>query len=195
MFNKNLKNIRLKQGRSQKQVAAFLNVSPQSVSKWEKGEALPSIEFLPKLAEYLNCDINAFFVPSEEAPFDLEMLKEFCVCLTEHLNDEDKGIGEIHRLLRKYPNIEVVIKDLADKIKEHQVIKTKTIQGILACSEEEASLFVQYFVKSEHLEKIEGEDSYFVVKSALDGTVTWIRVMKTTYEILEEHKSQKNTSK
>ena len=61
MFNKNLKNIRLQQGLSQKQVADYLLVSPQSVSEWEKGEALPSIEYLPKLAECLNCDINAFF--------------------------------------------------------------------------------------------------------------------------------------
>ena len=51
MFNHNLKALRLKSGLSQKQVADFLSVTPQSVSKWEKGEALPSIDFLPKLAE------------------------------------------------------------------------------------------------------------------------------------------------
>lgn len=61
MFNINLKRIRLEQELSQKQIADFLTVSPQSVSKWEKGEALPSIDFLPKLAECLNCDVNAFF--------------------------------------------------------------------------------------------------------------------------------------
>lgn len=58
MFNENLKNIRLKQGLSQKKVADYLNISPQSVSKWEKGESLPSVLFLPQLAECLNCEIK-----------------------------------------------------------------------------------------------------------------------------------------
>ncbi len=65
MFNNNLKALRLKSGLSQKQVADFLNVTPQSVSKWEKGEALPSIDYLPRLAECLNCDFNAFFAKEE----------------------------------------------------------------------------------------------------------------------------------
>lgn len=74
MFSKNLKNIRLQQGLSQKRVADYLLVSPQSVSKWEKGEALPSIEYLPKLAECLNCDINAFFKPIQKKELDLGLL-------------------------------------------------------------------------------------------------------------------------
>ena len=60
MFHNNLKALRLKCGLSQRQVADFLNVSPQSVSKWEKGESFPSIEFLPQMAECFGCDINAF---------------------------------------------------------------------------------------------------------------------------------------
>lgn len=63
MFNKNLKSIRFRQGLSQKQVADYLMVSPQSVSKWERGEMLPSIDYLPKLAEVLNCDVSAFLHP------------------------------------------------------------------------------------------------------------------------------------
>ena len=77
MFNKNLKNIRLQQGLSQKQVADYLLVSPQSVSKWEKGEALPSIEYLPKLAEILKCDINSFFAPISVKPTSNQVLSDF----------------------------------------------------------------------------------------------------------------------
>lgn len=67
MFSNNLKALRLKSGLSQKQVADFLCVTPQSVSKWENGDSLPSIDFLPKLAECLDCDINAFFEKEEKA--------------------------------------------------------------------------------------------------------------------------------
>lgn len=90
MFNKNLKNIRLKQGLSQKQVADYLNISPQSISKWEKNEALPSIEYLPKLADILKCEINDFFIIDRVDSFDLQMLKDFFEFMFEHVYEETK---------------------------------------------------------------------------------------------------------
>ena len=50
MFNKNLKRIRLENNLTQKEVADFLHISPQSISKWENGESTTSIDFLPMLA-------------------------------------------------------------------------------------------------------------------------------------------------
>ena len=75
MFHINLKNQRLKCGLSQKQIADYLNITPQSVSKWENGDALPSIDYLPKLAECLNCEINDFFAQDRNNAFNIEMLK------------------------------------------------------------------------------------------------------------------------
>ena len=49
MFHERLKAIRIKCEKTQKDLADYLNISPQSVSKWEKGEALPSLEYLPNL--------------------------------------------------------------------------------------------------------------------------------------------------
>ena len=66
MFNNNLKKLRLASGLSQKQIADYLHITPQSVSKWENGDALPTIDYLPKLAECLNCDINVFFAPMQK---------------------------------------------------------------------------------------------------------------------------------
>lgn len=56
-----LKELRVRKGKTQKDVAEYLMISPQSVSKWEKGESLPSIEYLPKLADFLDCGIDDFF--------------------------------------------------------------------------------------------------------------------------------------
>lgn len=61
MFNERFKAIRQASGKTQKELAEFLNISPQSVSKWEKGEALPSIEYLPLMAKFFGCSINVFF--------------------------------------------------------------------------------------------------------------------------------------
>lgn len=69
-FKNNFKRLRQRSGLSQKSVAEKIgNLSPQSVSKWERGEALPNIEYLPMLAEAFSCEIGEFFVscPDESA--------------------------------------------------------------------------------------------------------------------------------
>lgn len=58
---KNLKLLREKNGVSVKKLAVELNVSQQAVGKWERGEGMPRAELLPKLADALNCTIDALF--------------------------------------------------------------------------------------------------------------------------------------
>ena len=43
------------------QVAAALNVSSNAVSKWANGQANPSADKLPALADLLNCSIDALY--------------------------------------------------------------------------------------------------------------------------------------
>ena len=69
MFHDKLKEIRTKLKKTQKELAEYLSISPQSVSKWEKGEALPSMEYLPKIAKFFGCTPNDFF---EEAEFQVK---------------------------------------------------------------------------------------------------------------------------
>ncbi len=185
MFNKNLKAIRLKQGLCQKQVADYLNISPQSVSKWEKGEALPSIEFLPKMAECLNCEINDFFIPAKESSYDLEMLKEFFDYMTAYMYEKTKKEEHLIPLIKKYPDILEVIRALGEDIKRYQTIKPKIIQGILGCSDEETKIFVRYFEKHEMIEKIDATDSYFVVKNSIDGLAILLRMMMRLCNYIE----------
>ncbi len=50
---------RKKLGLTQNQLAKFLNISFQAVSKWENGTAYPDIEMLPKLANILDTTVDA----------------------------------------------------------------------------------------------------------------------------------------
>ena len=70
MFGEHLRRIRLSVGSKQEDLAKFLNISTQSVSKWEKGLSLPSIDMLPKIAEFYNCTINSFFSEYELTIFE-----------------------------------------------------------------------------------------------------------------------------
>ena len=66
MFCEQLRLIRKASGKTQRELAEHLQISAQSVSKWEKGEALPSIEYLPQMAKFFGCSINAFFTEVED---------------------------------------------------------------------------------------------------------------------------------
>ena len=57
-FGENLKIIRKNKKMSQEQLAEKVNVSRQSVSKWETGEAYPEINNILELCKIFNCKIN-----------------------------------------------------------------------------------------------------------------------------------------
>lgn len=61
-LGKRLKEIRKANDKTQKDLAEYLSVSAQSVSKWEKGLSLPTVEYLPKMAEFFHCSVNDFFI-------------------------------------------------------------------------------------------------------------------------------------
>ena len=86
MFGEHLRRIRLAVGSKQEDLARFLNISTQSVSKWEKGLSLPSIDILPKIADFYNCTINSFF-------------SEYELTIFEKLNSEAPSKDDIIELL------------------------------------------------------------------------------------------------
>ena len=61
MIGKIIKEKREEMGLTQNEIAEYLSISPQSVSKWEREFAEPSIEYLPMLAKIFECSIESFF--------------------------------------------------------------------------------------------------------------------------------------
>ena len=57
-LSENLKKYRIIKNLTQEDVAEYLNVTPQSVSKWERGESYPDITFLPALANIFETSID-----------------------------------------------------------------------------------------------------------------------------------------
>ena len=54
----NLKQYRLLKNLTQEDVAGYLHVTAQSVSKWERGESCPDITLLPALANLFETSID-----------------------------------------------------------------------------------------------------------------------------------------
>ena len=57
-FGENLKQIRKSKNMSQEELAQKVNVTRQSVSKWENGEAYPEMNNILELCKIFNCKIN-----------------------------------------------------------------------------------------------------------------------------------------
>lgn len=61
-FGEFLANLRNEKGLTQEQLADLLNVNYKTVSKWECGNSLPSLEVLTKLSELYNISLYEFSV-------------------------------------------------------------------------------------------------------------------------------------
>lgn len=65
-FGKKIKELRLQKTVTQEQLAAYLNLSPQAISKWENGLTLPDIQLLPEISVYFGVTIDELFEMTDE---------------------------------------------------------------------------------------------------------------------------------
>lgn len=60
-FGKKIKSLRLKKAVTQEQLAKYLNISAQSVSKWENEISLPDLTLLPDISVFFGVIIDELF--------------------------------------------------------------------------------------------------------------------------------------
>ena len=58
LISENIKRLRTESNLTQEQLAEALNVSSVAVSKWERGDTMPDISMLPRLAYYFRVSID-----------------------------------------------------------------------------------------------------------------------------------------
>lgn len=64
-FGRRLANLRHQSGKKQREVADELGVTPQAVSKWERGLSCPDILMLDELSSSLGVTITELFLENE----------------------------------------------------------------------------------------------------------------------------------
>ena len=65
-MGKEIRRLRNDRGLTQEALAAALNVSPQTVSKWECGNSVPDVQLLPEIAVYFGVSIDQLFAMTPE---------------------------------------------------------------------------------------------------------------------------------
>lgn len=76
MFGDRLKSLRLSHNYSQVQLAYELNVSKQTISNWENGNILPSIEMLIKISRYFSVSSDYLLGLDDRIYIDVSALSE-----------------------------------------------------------------------------------------------------------------------
>lgn len=111
-----IKSLRTRRGVTQEALAEQLGVSPQAVSKWERGTGLPDMQLLPAISAYFGVSIDELFALSDDTrmeriqnmlwdervlnPDTVEREREF---LLEKGRREPEN-GEVYRLLADMEN-------------------------------------------------------------------------------------------
>lgn len=113
-----IRKFRKAKGVTQENLAEYLSVSPQAVSKWENGLAYPDITVLPSLASYFDVTPNDL-LEYDKSRIDAEV--EALVTKAGPLYNEPKKYEEFMRqALEKYPNNEVLLDCLIGVLGEEK---------------------------------------------------------------------------
>ena len=109
-FGDNLKLLRKEKKLSQEDLAEKMNVSRQSVSKWETGEAYPEMNNILQLCKIFGCKINSLVNDNIEDVNSLdEEIKMSVVKFKEEKQRKVKGLSKAIMIIAKIAKICVII--------------------------------------------------------------------------------------
>lgn len=107
---------RLEKGLSQEKLSERLNISFQSVSRWERDEALPDVNMICRLADILNVSCDAILRDADHfAPIDIQSIIADSQRFDEANSSEYREkIDLLEKSLEKYPYSVELMAALAD---------------------------------------------------------------------------------
>ena len=111
-FGENLKNLRISKGLTQEQVAGLLDISKQSVSRWENNITYPDITFLPILASFYCVTID--FLLGADYETNKATLADYETKRKEaHMQGDFSGAYELsQKLYAMFPNEKSVMNNI-----------------------------------------------------------------------------------
>ena len=116
IIGENLRELRKKKNNTQEDLAEFLTVSITSVSKWERGECYPDIEFLPRLASYYDVSVDDLLGVGEIKK--QERIKEYGEKSSRfhNIGDINSDLALWREAKKEFPNDWTVLRNLMDAL-------------------------------------------------------------------------------
>ena len=103
-INENLKRLRREKGTTQENLAEYIDISFQAISKWERGESFPDITLLPKIAAYYKVSVDDLLGVGKIQ--QKEKIEEY-----KKRADKENGLEVWQEAYKEFPNDLDVIHD------------------------------------------------------------------------------------
>lgn len=112
-INEMIRELRIKKGLTQEQMASLLGVSAPAVNKWEKAVSYPDITLLPALARLLETDLNTLLSFKEEPTKEeiIDFLNELAADVSSNGAEHAFHMGM--EKVREYPSCDPLILNIA----------------------------------------------------------------------------------
>lgn len=112
IISKQLIDLRKKRGNTQEELAEYLKVSPQAVSKWESGESTPKVPLLPDIARFYNVTTDELLGGGEVRKSI--KIEQFCKQTKEHYDSGhiDLAVDLWRKACSEYPQNMVCVSKL-----------------------------------------------------------------------------------
>lgn len=95
-LGKRLKQVRVEKGFSQAEVADFLNISRQSISRWETDKAYPDLDNLVELSKYYEVSIDEILTETKVLQHEINQKTEQ---MNQNMEEIEKKQQKLNQLL------------------------------------------------------------------------------------------------
>ena len=92
MLGQTIRRLRLERGLNQEELGKRIGVSKQSISNWENGNIVPSIDLLVSLAEFFSVSTDYLLGRTERKTLDVSDLNERQTAHLRLLIDDLRGL-------------------------------------------------------------------------------------------------------
>ncbi|MBR6808168.1 MAG: helix-turn-helix transcriptional regulator [Clostridia bacterium] len=203
-FNEKIKKLRKYKDMTQEQLAEYMGVSPQAVSRWETGATCPDISALPQLAELFGVTVDELLGVDEK-----EKRREINAVITDaedkinKTGDAEESIIKLREALKKYPNNERLLCSLMyalyvasedeDLCKEYDAEIVSIAYRIQQHATDDDTrndarsiLFRHYCDTNRKAEAIQIADSMARIETCLERNIYWALEGKDRLDYLKE---------
>ena len=121
-----IKELRREKKLTQEELAEYLHISSQAVSKWETGASSPDIDMLPKLAVFFGTTLDAL-MDFDQSRIDADI--EALIAASGRGGDDPAGSEAfLRKALEKYPNHDLLLTCILEDMQEQNGDGTRSAE-------------------------------------------------------------------
>ena len=148
-----IKTLRKEKKLTQEELAAYLHISSQAVSKWETGASSPDIDMLPKLAIFFGTSLDNL-LDYDQSRIDAA-IEAILIEAGRGGNDPARSEAHLRKALEKYPNNDLLLTCILEDMQEQNADGSRSAEilemgeRVLACTKDDANRIDIYRIMAE----------------------------------------------